>query len=71
MKNYPMEFQLKRNAHFFCIIPYPINTYVNLSLYTNISGKIKTDDIGKVIVVEKPAVNFKQPFIRTKNIVER
>ncbi len=59
MKNYPMELQLKRNVQFFCIIPYPINTYINLSLYSNISGKIKTDNISKVIMAKKLAVNFK------------
>ena len=59
MKNYSMKLQLKRNAHFFCIVLYPINAYVYLSLNSNAFGKIKADNISKVVVFEKLAVNVK------------
>lgn len=54
-----MKLQLKGDVQFFCIVLYPINTYVYLSLNSNAFGKIKADNICKVIVVEKLAVNIK------------
>lgn len=67
-----MKFMGEACVELNCVVSYPVGTDIDFCSYAGFSlfGQIECDDIGIEIVVQKVAVNFEQPFIGTKNIIE-
>lgn len=72
MKDYAEQFPLKTFAHHPGIFPDPVNADIDLAFYGFAgNGQFKSDDIGKVIVLQVLPVDFQEPPIGAKNIVKR
>ena len=73
MEDDTMQLSVKRLTQGCCVFFYPINADVQLCFEGRFAGgrKIKSDDIGIVIVLKKISVNPEQILITAKNDIER
>jgi len=72
MENDTMKLSVKRLPKRCGIVFYPVNTDVQLSLKRSLArgGKIKSDDVCIIIVLQEVAVDPKQMLVTAKNNVE-
>ena len=73
MKDNPVKFLVKRNTKHRSIVPYPIDTDVQLGFERVFArrGKVKGDDVCIIIVLEKIPIDGEQVLITAKNNIER
>ena len=71
MEDHPVKFLSKGRVKLMGIIPNPINTNVDLSVYRlSRIRKAESDDIRIIIVLQVLPVNFQEIVIGTKYVVE-
>jgi len=69
MKYNPVEFVLVRKTQYACVVGYPFQAYINLTLgWLTGTGQVKTDNVCIIIMLQELLVDAQQVVVGTKYI---